>query len=92
MIVAFDDLDDAHFLCGFLNAMSSRELINSAITSEAHQKIIDVLPNFRPKKNGSVWKDIVSLSKQCHKYAKQNKTKKLSEAEAKLDRIVRRHT
>ena len=68
------------------------QLINSAITSEAHQKIIDVLPNYRPRKDGCVWKDIVSLSKQCHKFAREKKAKKLVEAEEKLDRIIRRRT
>ena len=92
MIVAFDNEDDAHFLCGYLNAASSRQLINSAITSEAHQKIIDVLPNFKPKKNGRVWTDVVSLSKNCHKFAAKNREKQLREAEERLDRIIRRHT
>ena len=90
MIVAFDNEDDAHFLCGFLNAASSRQLINSAITSEAHQRIIDVLPNLQPKKNGKTWKNIVSLSKRCHKLANERKAKKLVEAEEELDRTIRK--
>ena len=88
MIVAFDNEDEAHFLCGFLNAASSRERINSAITSEAHRTIIDVLPNFRPKKNGGVWKDVVSLSKQCHQFAKEGSVEKLAKAEEKLERVI----
>jgi len=90
MIVPFSTSEEGHFLCGQINSDTARSRINSSITSEAHQSIINVVPLQRFNPNKALHTRIVELSVKLHRLAAHVDMAAMEHAESELDAVVRR--
>jgi hypothetical protein len=88
MIVAFDDENRAHYLCGLLNSCVARARINRSITSEAHSEIINVVPLTSFDQHDSTNRKIATLSKSIHEAFHVGNRELVSKLEDELDHVV----
>ncbi|MCK5126166.1 MAG: N-6 DNA methylase [candidate division Zixibacteria bacterium] len=92
MIIPFENADEAYWVCAVLNSDVFSKRINSAITSEAHRDIINVIPWKKYDVNNPLHYEMVSFSKLLHRLTitlSENKHE-IDEAEKRLNAVVKK--
>ncbi|HVM29540.1 MAG TPA: N-6 DNA methylase [Candidatus Limnocylindrales bacterium] len=90
MMIGFDDEDEAHYVCSVLNSSQARTRINSAISSEAHGEVLDLvdLPQFDP--SNELHNGLAHQAKRCTAAVASGATNTLDSLELQVDTLVAR--
>ncbi|MBA7486329.1 hypothetical protein ES707_21887 [subsurface metagenome] len=89
-MVAFDDEEEAYFVCGCLNSVLSQLAVVGSIVLHPDTHVLRRVNIPRFSTNDRIHTEITNLSKECHAATARRDVGSLTELEMKLDRACGR--